>query len=126
MKQVSYLQPNEQAMLDYERMAMLYAQLGDAGADAVISRAMEELAVRLEHAERVFRQRKYPELRKCVTAMIAISDQIGLCTLGFVADAVVQCIDDNDANALAATVNRLVRTGATSLTEIWEQQGLTI
>jgi hypothetical protein len=126
VKQVSYLQPNEQAMLDYERLAMLYAQLGEAAADAVISRAMEELAMRLEFAERTYRQNNLKDLRKCANAMITVADQIGMCTLGFVAQAVVQCVGDDDSTALAAVVNRLIRIGANSLSEIWEQQGLSI
>lgn len=113
-------------MLDYERLAMLYVQLGDAAADAVINRAMEELAVRLEHAERVYRHGQLSDLHKCTDAMVIISDQIGLCTLSLVAEAVGQCIDNADANALGATLHRLIRTGANSLTEIWEQQGVSI
>ena len=113
-------------MLDHERLARLYAQLGDAGADAVIGRAIEELALRLEYAEQTFRQGNLKDLRKCANAVITVAEQIGLCTLCYVAQAVVHCIDDNDATALAAVLNRLIRTGAGSLTEIWKQQGLSV
>lgn len=126
MGQICQLKPQEQGTLDHDRLAVLYQQLGRAGADAVINRAMEELAVRLEHSFKDYSANRLNDVRKSAGSMIALADQVGLCTLSLVAQAVTRCIDAHDSAALAATHERLIRIGAASLIEIWEQQGLSV
>ena len=61
---VLVLTQDETVRLDPDRLEQLYLRLGDAGADDVVCRAIEELAVRLSHTERLFRQGKAAEMRK--------------------------------------------------------------
>ena len=117
---------NETVRLDPDRLGSLYRQLGEAGAEDVVCRAIEELAVRFAHCERLWRQKDHKGLRKCTRSLIAISDQIGMTTLARVADDVTQAIDTGNGAAVGATLFRLLRIGERSLTAVWDLQDLSV
>jgi hypothetical protein len=121
---VTTLVQKETVRLDQDRLNGLYLQLGAAGADDVVCRAIEELAVRLSHCERLWRLGEIEDLRKSARSLIAISDQIGMTALARVAHDVTKAVDANDVPALAATVFRLIRIGERSLTAVWDLQDL--
>ncbi|MEX0339247.1 MAG: hypothetical protein AB3N11_09435 [Arenibacterium sp.] len=100
--------------------------MGEAGADDVICRAIEELAVRLNCCKRLYREEGWGDLRKCARSLIAISEQIGMTTLANVARDVTRSVDRCDIVATAATLRRLNRIGERSLTAVWDLQDLSI
>lgn len=112
--------------LDPDRLGALYSQLGEVGAEHLICRAMEELAVRMAHCERLHRQSDWLELRKSARSLVAIADQIGMHMLSRVATDVTMAIDDNNTVAIASTLARLLRIGERSLTAIWDSQDLSL
>ena len=118
--QVMQIRPQEQVDLDESRLNTLYAQLGAPGAEDVVCRAMEDLAVRLSHCDRLYRTENWKELRKNSRSLIAIADQVGMRSLSRSATAVTECIDAADRPALAATLSRLMRIGERSLCAIWD------
>lgn len=122
LEQVQMLAHDEGVRLDQDRLQELYRQLGDAGAEDVVCRALEEIAVRLSYANKLCRRGDLPEMRKCVRSLSAIADQIGMVALARVALDVCHCVDQGDEVALSATLARLLRTGDTSLTAIWDLQ----
>lgn len=122
VNQVTLLKQRESVRLDADRIEALYMQLGEANAEDVMCRALEELALRLGHAERCYRAARLDEMRKCSRSLIAISEQVGLSVLARVAGDVTRCIDIDDGNALAATFTRLVRIAESSLCEIWNMR----
>lgn len=126
MEQVTLLKQDEMVSLDADRLEQLYLQLGEAGAEDVVCRALEELAVRLSHTEKCYREMRFDEMRKSARSLIAISEQIGMQLLADVSRDVTGCIDDGDRIALAATLARLLRIGEQSLSEIWNLQDLSI
>lgn len=126
MRQVTQIKPLEAVSVDHDRLGALYKQLGEASAEDVVCRAMEELALRLSHCDRLFRQSDKGELRKSARSLIAIAEQIGMSAVSRVAGDVTNCIDTKDDVALAATLQRLMRTGEGSLTAIWDIQDITI
>jgi len=126
VEQVVMLSQDERVRLDQDRLGELYAQLGEAGAEDVVCRAMEELAARLAHAARMFRQGHSADLRKNVRSMAAIAEQIGMLLLARVGRDVIACIDAGDTNALAATLARLLRIGERSLTAVWDLKDLSV
>ena len=75
----------EPIRLNPDRLGELYCQLGEAGAEDVICRAIEELAVRLTHCDRLWRRNEQKALRKSARSLIAIADQIGMTVLARVA-----------------------------------------
>lgn len=120
------LDQNETVRLDPERLGSLYRQLGEVGAEDVVCRAIEELAVRLAHCERLWRQQDSEALRKCTRSLIAISDQIGMTALARVAGDVTCAIDLGDGAAVGATLFRLLRIGERSLMAVWDLQDLSV
>ena len=116
----------EQVRVDADQLNGLYANLGDLAAEDVVCRAMEELALRLSHCDRLFRSDDLTSLRKSSKSLIAIAEQIGMSKLARVAGDVTNCVDAKDTIALAATFSRLMRIGEGSLSAIWDLQDLTI
>ncbi len=124
--QVLQMRPTEQVCVDQERLSTLYAQLGETVAEDVVCRAMEELALRMSHCDRLYRGSSWQELRKNSKSLIAIADQVGLQKLAAVAADVMSALDQEDEVAVAATLTRLIRIGERSLTAIWDTQDLSI
>ncbi|NNE53451.1 MAG: hypothetical protein HKN30_13750 [Sulfitobacter sp.] len=117
---VLQLKPTEQVTVDPDRLGALYHQLGEAGAEDVVCRALEELAQRLGQCDRLYRDRDWTKLRKNSRSLIAIAEQIGMGGLARVAKDVTQCLDRGDGIAVAATLSRLIRVGERSLTAVWD------
>lgn len=126
MEDITTLVQSEQIRLDPERLSALYQQMGDANAEDVVCRAVEELAVRMARCEKRWRVGDWPGLRKDVRSLVAIADQIGMTRLSRVALDVTTAIDNNDAVAAAATLTRLLRVGERSLTAVWDLQDMSI
>ncbi|SLN45621.1 hypothetical protein PEL8287_02347 [Roseovarius litorisediminis] len=126
VEQVTLLNQDERVQLDPGRLKELYFQLGEAGAEDVVCRALEELAARLSHTERCYREMRLRDMRKSARSLIAIADQVGMQMLAQVAGDVTASIDCGDQTALAATLSRLIRIGEGSLSKIWDLQDLSI
>ncbi len=126
LEMVAVLTQNETIQLDSEKLADLYRQLGENAAEDVVCRAMEELALRLAHTEKLYRKRQLQEMRKSARLIVAIAEQVGMQLLAKIACDVTRCIDKGDEAALAAVLSRLVRIGERSLTEVWDLQDLSI
>lgn len=126
VNKIATMSPAETVRLDRDRLNALYVQLGEAGAEDVVCRAIEELAVRLAHCERCWRQGHIAELRKNARSLIAISEQIGMCEIAQVAGDVTASIDKGDDVARAATLFRLIRLGDRSLTAVWNLRDLSL
>ncbi len=126
VEQVTNFRPKERVAVDSERLSALYSELGHNAAEDVVCRAMEELALRLSHCDRLYRAAELDKLRKSSRSLIAIAEQIGMAELAQVAEYVTRCIDARDDVALAATLARLMRIGEGSLSAMWDLQDITI
>ena len=126
VERITLLNQSEVVQLDQGRLEQLYLQLGEAGAEDVVCRALEELAVRLSHTERCYRSDRVQDMRKSARSLIAIAEQVGMSKLARVARDVTQSIDLHDRVAIAATLSRLLRIGETSLHEIWDVQDYSV
>lgn len=120
------LKPDEVVHLNADRVAELYEQLGEAGAEEVVCRALEEMAARLSHTERCHREGRRADMGKSARGLVAISDQIGMHLLSLVAADVAACAHGHDPVATAATLSRLLRIGDRSLSEVCDLRDLTI
>jgi hypothetical protein len=123
---ISTIRPSETVSVDPDRLGVLYAQLGEAGAEDMVCRAMEELALRLSHCDRLHRAGDWSELRKNVKSLEVIAGQVGMVSFARVAEHVTFNITVMDLPAVAATLSRLLRIGERSLTEIWDIDDLQI
>lgn len=126
MSDVVNIRLAEKIQLDQVRLDGLYAQLGAAGAETVVCRAMEELAIRMAECEVLWRDNSTVQLRKHARSLIAISDQIGMHLLAQVAADVTASLDARDQVAVAATLSRMLRIGERSLSAIWAMEDQSI
>ncbi|MFP4450911.1 MAG: hypothetical protein ACLFP0_08295 [Rhodosalinus sp.] len=115
------LSREEPALMDHARVSRLFAELGPEAAGAVVTRALEELAVRLARLGRLRRQGDMAYLRKTARGLAAIADELGMAALARVALDVTACIDAGDDVALAAVLSRLERLGERSLPAIRDE-----
>ena len=126
MDQVARLSPREPAAVDPDRLVQLYERFGAQHGEDLVCRAMEELAVCLGQAGRLYEAGDRDELRHCAGVLASLADEIGMTALRRVAESVALCIDRADAVALAAVLARTARVGERSLYAIWDLQDLTI
>lgn len=116
----------EGVRVDPVRLAALYAELGQTGAERLVSAVMEEMAVLLS-AIRTAEQNGEAETVPSIAAELAkMAEQVGMISLGRVAQDVGRCALASDGVALAATLGRLVRIGARSLTEVWDLRDMSV
>ena len=85
MSYVTKINPSEPVAVNNDRLGALYAQMGEVSAEDILCRAMEELALRMSHCERLFRTDDHAGLRKSARSLIAIAEQIGMDVLARVA-----------------------------------------
>lgn len=120
------LEPVEKVHLNNIRLYELYHRLGQAGAENVISRAVEELAIRLSTVSRAYEQGDLRQVAKISRSIIAIADQVGMPALGVVAADVEGLTHRRDNAALAATIARLNRLGEKFLMAVWDMQDVSV
>lgn len=126
MERITTILPRESARLDAEQLERLYTTLGEVEADNVLSRAMEEMALRIEQSEKLFDAGNSSEMRRTICSLIRIADQVGMHTVSRVSGDVLVCLDRGDWISLGATFARLVRCSDQSLTAIWDLQDITV
>ncbi|WP_254054527.1 hypothetical protein [Roseovarius sp. EL26] len=126
MERIVVLDHGDFEKFDIDQLEELHQHLGQACADDVICRVLEELATLLSRVERCCREGRRRDMRKHVRILAQLAGQIGLPVVARVARDVMHCIDSEDLVALSATLERLVRTGERSLIEIWDLKDLPI
>lgn len=126
MSGVNMLMHSEQVRVDADRLTELCVRLGESGAEEVMCRTMEELAVQLAQIEKEFRRGAVTEMGQLALLIVTGADRIGMQALARVAMDVVQCIDAGDEVALSAVLARLLRIAERSLTAIWDIQDLSV
>lgn len=126
MERFATLDFKEPVRLDAEVLEALCGELGPVSAEAIISGALEELAVRLSDLAPLYRADRLGELARIAQSLTGIASQIGLHTLARVARDVCHCAIVGDRTALAATLCRLERIGDRSLVAIWDHEDVFI
>ena len=109
---------DEQVRVDPDRLGALYYNLGEAGAENAVCRAMETLALRLGELPRLRDSGDLEALGRAARRMVGIAEEIGMTTLARVAGDVENACSYGDATAAAATSARLSRIGDRSLTAL--------
>ena len=111
----------ESVRLDPRPLEALHEDIGADAAEAVLRRAMRELAVRLARIEAREGIETMADLARAARGIVGIASEMGMTTLARVASDVVDCAGRCDAPAAAATAARLGRIGDGSLTAAWVQ-----
>lgn len=120
------LQHFERARLDRDRLESLVRELGEPGAERIVGRAMEELAVRLSRLEVAYKAGDLAAVAKAASSMVAVADQVGMASMARVARDVTITAHAGDGAGFAATVARLLRVGEASLMSVWDLQDMSV
>lgn len=112
--------------MDPDALRELHGQLGEAGTQGVVCRAIEEIANRLSLIERCYYQRDMDALWRASKGLIGIADQVGLTLVARVSRDVAACVKAEDETALSATLARLIRLGDRSLSAVWDMPELSV
>lgn len=124
MAEIAVLNMSEGIRVDAGRVLEIYDQLGEAAAEVVLGRAMEELAVALAQLERGHQDGSagggLSGLLTQADRIAALAWQVGLTTLARVAADVVACGEGDNHSGFHATSARLLRVANRSLTAIWD------
>ena len=118
------LQLAETSQLDERRLAEIAARLGAVGADDMISRGMEDLAVQLARIHKAYLRGNASLMEATLTQICDLAFRLGMPGLLRVARDVGALMDRSDDPALAATVARLGRIGESSLMQVWDIRDL--
>lgn len=109
MQGVTALRPVERLSLDPVRIAAIYRDFGPTGAETVIARALNEMALLVPPLARAYDAGDFTEFSRGLRRLQRLADRSGLAGLSFAAIAVAECTTHGDATALAATWDRLTR-----------------
>lgn len=126
MRSISFLQHFDVIHVDPDRLDALHDHLGEAAAEDVIVRALEEIAVRCARLDEARTVSDTGRIQSISRSISAIADQVGLITLARVARDVASCAAWADGPALAATLSRFSRVADRSLTAVWDFEGQSI
>lgn len=124
MAALSNLNLAETVNIDVDRLMLLMRDLGAAGAERVVDRAVDEIAGRLLLVETAWASADFATVERIAQSLIAVADQIGMHLLAHVACDVAGLAGSGDDTALAASVARLQRVGESSLLAVWNAQAL--
>ncbi|WP_415182861.1 hypothetical protein [Phaeovulum sp.] len=124
MNKIAKLRPQEGVRLDPDCLVALYAELGEVGAERVISAAMEELAVHLAAVQAAVLPGAAADPIAAARTLARLSRQVGMTSLARVAENVAQCAASGDPVSQAATLARLVRITNRSLSAVWDLQDI--
>ncbi len=117
---------SETVQFDKDRLGEIIARLGPRGADEVISRTAEELAVQLAKVHKAAKCGRMGDLFSAARKIAEYSSHVGMPSLSTAARNLAGLSDVPDGAALAATVARLERVGEMSLMQVWDLQDLSM
>lgn len=126
MSKVTNLFLVEDVEFDRARQIALVDAMGEAEADRIIGRAIEEIAARLTRIERAFEQGELARVEKGARGLATLAEQTGLPTVRRLALIVADLTRSSDTAALAANISRLIRVGEVSLITIWDVHDISV
>lgn len=113
----------EPVQLDQNRLIEIVARLGARGADDLISRTMEELAVLLATVHKSIAAGRMQEAHTAALKIRHVAAHIGMPALSSVAQDLARLAIGRDAAAISAVTARLSRCGEASLMKVWDMKG---
>lgn len=124
MSVVRVLRPEVGVWLDPRRLADFYARHGQARAEAMMARAMADLAQCLAALVQHYADGDLSRFSRELNQLRALADEMGMVGLVQAAEAVDDCLGRPEGTALAATWARLTRVGQQALTIEWDLRGI--
>lgn len=112
---VFVLMHKELVRQNVEPIATMYRNLGTVSAELVVTRALGELALTMAGIAHQVRAHDLSNVERQLRRLRRMSENLGMTSLGQVANNVQECIDCGDVTAFAAVWARLLRIAERSL-----------
>lgn len=109
------LRPNDRVRQDAEPIATIYRNLGTASAEQVVTRALTELALTMSGLAAQVQAHDLADVTRQLRRLQRMSENLGLVSLGLIADDVRLCLERSDVTAFSAVWARLMRVAERSL-----------
>jgi len=119
MGKIAFIEHNDVVRVDPERIGFLAGELGADTARSVVTRATEELTIRLMQLRAANAGDNLSAIYKLTRSISAIAEQVGMVTLARVSRDVATCVDCGDRTAFRATFARLQRIAEICLLDAW-------
>lgn len=119
---VARICPRERVAFDPLRLESIRRRMGDR-AERAVGEALEELALRLSQAARAHHHGRFDRLVLACREAADIGGELGLDRLGRVARTTATLAGGDDAVALAANLERLIRLGEAAVLSDCEMPG---
>lgn len=113
--EVLTFRPKERVRQDSGPIVLMYRNMGTAAAEEVVTRALTELALTMTGLAARVRAGDIADMARQLRRLQRMADQLGMVSLGLVAQDVRQCLDQGDRIAFAAVWARLMRVAERSL-----------
>lgn len=105
----------EDAVVDTSRIMVLRQSLGDQRCREVVEEVVYHLADRLSRLQKALVEGDAAEIDRLAARLASLSEQVGLTDFARVARDLTDCLQADDATAIAAVAARLIRLGEDSL-----------
>jgi hypothetical protein len=113
--EVVTFRPKERVRQDSGPIVLMYRNMGTAAAEEVVTRALTELALTMTGLAARVRAGDVADMARQLRRLQRMADQLGMVSLGLVAQDVRHCLDQGDRIAFAAVWARLMRVAERSL-----------
>ncbi|MCV2863968.1 hypothetical protein [Defluviimonas sp. WL0075] len=126
MAELARLRHDEGIRLDPDALAAIYARMGEGGAEKLISRAMEDLARRMQDLRACMAEGRSAQFVRSARMLTQLGAQVGMTSVARVAGDLIRVTEAGDAAGQAAVLARLERIGERSLTAVWDLHDMTV
>ena len=126
MAELARLRHDEGVRLDPDVLSAIYAELGERGAEKLISRAMEDIATRLQDLRQSLGEGRNAQFLRSARMLGQVGAQVGMTSVARVARDLIRATEAGDATGQAAVLARLERIGQRSLTAVWDLHDMTV
>jgi hypothetical protein len=109
------LRPNDHVLHDTAPIMTLYRNLDAVSADQVVNRALAEIGLAVASLAAAVDTQEMAGLDRQLRRLQQLAENIGLVSVGRVAEDVKTCLDQGDDTAFVAVWSRLVRVAERSL-----------
>lgn len=126
MAELARLRHDEGVRLDPDALSAIYAELGERGAEKLISRATEDLAGRLQDLRQSLAEGRAADIVRAARMLAQVGAQVGMTSVARVARDLIRATEAGDTTGQAAILARLERIGQRSLAAVWDLHDMTV
>ncbi len=114
----------DQMHFDPAPLTRIFAERDAEAAEEFVCRMLEDIAMRLDMLQRAMAENAFAQMDRPAQRIGVVADQMGLTEVSVAVDHVRNCLVQQDAVALDATMARLERSFDFAVSEVWAVRDL--